>query len=380
MAKTKKKEKIEYYTLDKILATNSQYNIIYGQRSNGKTFSVQLYGLKNYIEKGEQMAIIRRYELDFTGKRGQETFTHLMNNAETGNLVEKLSNGQWNGISYFASRWYLYKLDEKGEKIRDAQPFCYAFSLANVEHDKSTSYPNVTTVLFDEFMSRQYYLPDEFISFTNTLSTIIRQRDNVKIFMLGNTVNKYNPYFKEMGLENILDLKQGELKVYKFAVYDDKELRIAVEYAENQNKKGKPSDVYFAFNNPKLKMITNGLWELAVYPHLPYKYTKNDIIGEYFMEWEEALLHCEIISNDDGLFTYIHEKTTPIKNEALDIVFSPNYNPRYNYRRKITQPIDEAGKKIYWFFKNEKVFYQDNEVGEVVRNYLNWCKTDKGFI
>ena len=36
--------------------------------------------------------------------------------------------------------------------------------------------------------------------FMNVLSTIIRDRENIKIFMLGNTVNKYCPYFDEMGL------------------------------------------------------------------------------------------------------------------------------------------------------------------------------------
>ena len=29
-------------------------------------------------------------------------------------------------------------------------------------------------------------------------------RKNVKIFMCGNTVNKYNPYFQEMGLKNAI--------------------------------------------------------------------------------------------------------------------------------------------------------------------------------
>ena len=64
----------------------------------------------------------------------------------------------------------------------DKQPFCYAFALSELEHDKSTAYPNVTTVLFDEFLSRKSYLPDEFVLFMNTLSTIIRERDNVKIY------------------------------------------------------------------------------------------------------------------------------------------------------------------------------------------------------
>lgn len=381
MAKKKTKPiTLNYYSLDRILSENAHYNIVFGMRSNGKTFAVQEYGIRNYIEKGEQMAIIRRYDIDIAGKRAQDTFSHFVTNATRGNIIEELTGGKWTDIYYFSARWYLCTYDDKGIRIKDNNPFCFAFSLSAQEHDKSTSYPKITTILFDEFMTRDIYLTDEFILFTNVLSTLIRERDNVKIFMCGNTVNKYNPYFKEMGLDNVQKMKQGDIQLYKFASIGDKELRIAVEYADNPNRDGKPSDVYFSFNNPRLKMITNGLWELALYPHLPYKYKSKDIVGQYFIIWEEVILHCEIISLNDIMFTYIHNKSTLIKNESEDLVFTTEYNPRFNYRRKINHPIDDIGKKIYWFYANDKVFYQNNEVGEIIRNYLQWCKNDRGVL
>lgn len=371
---------LKYYRLTRILKEQAQYNLIYGERSNGKSFAVEELGIENYLAKKETMAIIRRYDIDFQGKRGQQVFEHFIKNPDRGNIVEQMSNGEWTDIYYYSMRWYFCKYDEKGNRIKDAQPFCYAFSLSGQEHDKSTSFPTITTILFDEFMTRNIYLNDEFILFTNVLSTIIRDRDNVKIFMCGNTVNKYNPYFKEMGLDNVLKMNKGDIQVYKFAALNDKILKIAVEYADSPNKKGKASDVYFAFNNPKLKMITNGLWEMALYPHLPYKYTTKDIIGQYFIKWEDEIKHCEIINIDDITFTYIHNKSTPIQSEEEDLVFSTEYNPRFNYRRKITQPMDNIGKRIWWFFQNDKVFYQDNECGEIIRNYIQWCKTDRGFV
>lgn len=374
------KEKIKYYSLDRIKKIDAQYNIIYGLRSNGKTFSVQLTGLENYIKYGEQMCIVRRYEIDFQGKRGSDMFTHLVANPKRGNIVKELSNGEWEDIYYWSSRWYLCKYNEKGERIKDAEPFCYGFSISSQEHDKSTSYPKITTIMFDEFMTRGAYLVDEFVKFTNVLSTIIRDRENVRIYMLGNTVNKYNPYFKEMGLDNVLKMKPGEIQTYQFATLNDKTLKIAVEYADNPNPKGKPSDVYFAFNNPKLKMITNGMWELAIYPHLPYKYERDNIVAEYFVLWENEALHCEIIQLDNIMFTYCHSKTTPIKDTDNYLIFSTEYNAKPNYRRRITKPSDEIARKISWFFANEKVFYSNNEVGEIMRNYINWCEQDRGFV
>lgn len=379
-------ERLNYYSLNRVLEEDCHYSMIYGERSDGKTFSVLEYGLLRYIFLGEKMAIIRRYDVDFQGKRGREVFKNFTENAKFGNMIKTFTEGKWSTIYYYSGCWYFAKRTEKGELLREPDPFCYAFAITGQEHDKSTSFPRITTILFDEFITRGIYLPEEFVLFTNVLSTIIRDRDDVKIFMCGNTVNKYNLYFAEMGLDNVRKMKQGDIQIYKFAVYNklgektDKELKVCVNFSDGAGNKGKSSDVYFAFGNPKLQMITNGIWELAIYPHLPYKYTKDNICGEYFIVWEEDILHCEIIQQDMMYYTYIHRKTTPIQDEKSDIVFTLDYNPAPNFRRKITNPPDEIGRKIYYFFKNDKVFYQDNEVGEIVRNYIQWCKSDRGFI
>lgn len=379
-------EELQYYRLDRIKKENAQYNIIYGERSNGKSFAVEEEILLNYIKTGEQGAIIRRYDTDLQGKLGQAVFEHFVSNPKRGNIIEQITNGKWNSIYYYSQRWYLSYIDENNNRTKDIDPFCYGFTLAGQEHVKSTSYPRVTTILFDEFMTRIYYLPDEFVTFVNVLSTIIRDRDNVKIYMCGNTVNKFNPYFKEMGLDNVLKMKQGDIQIYKFAAMKDKVLTIAVEYSDGIAKNGKPSDVYFAFNNPKLKMITNGMWEVALYPHLPYKYKQKDIQFTFFIIWERNILQCELIQVYDEdkkitvTFIYIHMKTTELQNDCEDLIYSTDYDSRLNWRRKITKPIDDIDRKLMWFFKSEKVFYQDNEVGELVRNYMVWCATDKGFV
>lgn len=381
----KKIKKLKFYTLDRILERNAHYNIIYGERSNGKTFSVLELIVKNYYTGKGKGAIIRRYDLDFQGKRGDGVFEHLVVNEIRGNVIEELTNGQWTDVYYWSMRWYMCKYDEKGNRVKDAEPFCYAFSLNATEHDKSTSFPDVTTILFDEFMTRKYYLPDEFILFTNVLSTIIRYRDDVKVFMCANTVNKYgNLYFTEMGITRYKQMKPGDIDVYKFAVMNEKKdvLTIAVEYADSPNKDGKPSDVYFAFNNPKLKMITGGMWEMDVYPHLPYKYEKQDIEFTFFIVWENEILQCEVISISKPVtaFLYLHRKTTPLRDEDNDLVYSTEYSGKFNWRRKITQPMYNVEKKMNVLIKNEKIFFQDNEVGEIWRNYIQWCKTDVGFV
>jgi len=51
-------------------------------------------------------------------------------------------------------------------------------------------------------------------------------------------------------------------------------------------------------------------------------------------------------------------------------------DPRPNYYVSLLRPVDEISKQIIVFFKKEKVFYQDNEVGEIVRNYIDSLLTN----
>jgi len=356
-----------YYDLRNILKTDCTYNIIIGERSNGKTYACLKYGVEKYFKTGEQFAIVRRWQTDIRGNRASEMFSSLIKNGE----IKKLSKGEYEGIHYWAGKFYPCNYDDRGKAIyNDNEVIAYPFSLSDTEHNKSISYPNITTIIFDEFITRQVYLPDEFILFMNTISTIVRERTNVKIFMLGNTVDKYCPYFKEMGLKDIHKQTQGTIDIYR---YGNSKLRVGVEYCKSLGK-SKANNFYFAFNNPKLEMIKTGAWELDFYPHLPVKYKPKNVLFTYFIEYEEQLFQANIILVDNNLFTYIHRKTTEIKNPDKDLVYTFEYISKMNYNRNILKPRNKLEQKIKEFFIYDKVYYQDNEVGEVINNYLMECR------
>ena len=354
-------EQIKYYSLKKILSKGADYNLIFGERSNGKTYAALEFIINNYIKTGKQGCYIRRWKEDLRGKRADSLFSGHTSNG----MIEKVTKGEYNEVFYMSGKWFLSKYDaETKKRVPDNTPFCYGFALSEVEHDKSTSFPNVTTVVFDEFLTRKIYLPDEFVTFMNVLSTIIRNRDDVKVIMLGNTVNKYCPYFTEMGLRNIETMEQGSIDIYKFGEHG---ASVAVEYANNTNV-NKPSNKYFCFDNSHLQMITGGKWELAIYPHLPKKYAPKDILFTFFIEFQDNLLQGEIITVDGENFCYIHRKTTPLKEGVLTYSLTPNSKPYY--RRKLLSNVSKLESRVGRYFATEKVFYQDNEVGEIVRNYI----------
>ena len=370
----KSAKKQYYWDISNILKKHCLWNIVIGERSNGKTTGVLRHGVRRFLEKGYQMAVIRRYREDFRGKRGAAMFDSLECNGYGENEIKEMSKGKYDCVYYFSGRWYLAKYDaENDKKVAAPTPFAIAFSLTEFEHDKSTSWPFIRTCLYDEALSRNP-IPNEFTYLTNVLSTIIRDRgpeDDIEIWLLGNTVNKYSPIFSEMGLRDIVKMKPGEISIFK---YEGTDLTVAVEYCQSAAKfGGKKSDVFFAFNTAATRMITMGAWEIPSYPHNDVEYKPKDIAFTYFIVWEYNTLQCEIVVKDGNAFTFIHRKTTDLKDTEHDIIFDKEYHQQLNYMRNIAKPATKLGKKIWWFFQSDNVYYQDNEIGELVNNYLKWC-------
>lgn len=348
----------------------AKYYMVLGERSNGKTFGVKEYALDDYIKRGKQLAVCRRYDEDF--KKGSTFYDDMVNNPTRGNIIAEKTGGQYNAVRYYGGAWYLaYRGESKEDNRVDTKPFAFAFVISLEEHYKSMSFPDVETILFDEFMTRRIYLYDEFVLFTSLVSTIVRLRDSVKIFMCANAISTYCPHVREMGLKNVAKMQDGTIDIYE---YGSSGLKVAVERTDAMEKRTKKeSNIYFAFNNPKLKMNTSGAWEVAIYPHLPFKYRPKEVKTQFFISFNEEIFHGEIIRHDGIWICYIHRKTTPIDDEGKYMVFQEQTDPRRNYARNILRPTTRIAKAIAGFFAREKVFYQDNEVGESINHYLNWC-------
>lgn len=363
------KKKLKYYDVSRLLKDypEAYYYIVFGERSNGKTYSSLKYAIERYYSTGEQFAYIRRFGEDVKRKNLSSLLSaHIENN-----MITNLSHGEYTSVAYGSNKFVPCNFDEgKNKFVYASEPIGFAFDLNSMEHYKSLSFPKVTTIIFDEFLSRSGYLTNEFVLFMNTLSTIIRDRNNVKIIMIGNTVNKYCPYFTEMGLTHIKDQKPGSIDVYN---YSDTSLTVIVEYCDPMSKKGgKSSDIYFAFDNPQLKMITSGSWEIAIYPHLEKKYKPKDVMQDFFINFDGELLHGEIVITNEDYFIFLHPKTTPIKDIDNDIVYTDRPNQQWNYKVGIFNQTDRISRIITKIIKENRIFYSDNETGEIMRNFLMW--------
>lgn len=361
----------KYYDIRRLLDSypGCQYYMVYGERSNGKTYSSLDYALERASQKRrEQFAYIRRYDEDIR----KRNMSNLFAAHEKNKRIDKLFP-TWQFVDFTSGEFRLAR-NTSGRKTTefDKTPIGYAFSLNTWERTKGSSYPYITTIIFDEFLTRSNYLPNEFVAFQNLLSSLIRDRDDVTILMLGNTVNKFCPYFGEMGLNHVTKQRQGTTDVYK---YGESELRVAVCYAESGRAQGgKASDVYFAFDNPQLKMITSGAWEIAVYPRLPRKYEKKDIVCTFYIEFERELVAGDIVvASDLAPFIYFYEKVNGIPKIYSDRRVYSN-RPEYEENRMmgITKQTDELSKLIIKLVRENRTAYSTNPVGEIVRNFFRW--------
>ena len=361
-------KKPKYVRLDRIKKTNSKYNILFGKRSDGKSYAVQEEILNNFLATGEAGAIVRRYEEDFRSKRGATYFDNLACNGEGENVIRKKTRGEWDRILYDGGRWYLGKFSEElNRSVHSEVPLAYKFALTSTEHDKSTSYPTIKTIVFEEFMSRDCYLEDEFVLFLNTISTIKRNRSDVKIYMLANTVDLFCPYIDEMGLTSFRTMKPGDMAVYKCG---EDGPQIAVEFTDTA-KRDKEADSYFAFNNPKLRMITSGEFELPLHPHAPEK-IKNDMIRfRFFIRFSDVMLQANIVRGTMGPFLFIHPKTSPFKETKKDLIYQQEPSVSPFVRRSFRSPIFPIEQKILFLVKTGKIFFSDNQTGEA---FFRFCE------
>lgn len=356
----------QYYDISAIDELDAVYNLIYGQRSNGKTFAVCRKIIDAYLDEDLPSAYIRRLDEMIKPKNIQELFSPHLDY-----IIEK-TNGKYNGILYRSNAFYLVLYAGDTKMLQDKKPFCRTYAINTAETTKGQDAGEIKYIFFDEFMTRQFYLQNEFILFQNLLSSLIRSRD-AKIYMVGNTVSRYCPYFREMGLTRIKDQKQGTIDLYTMGATDTK---IAVEYSATSAVSAKVSK-YYCFDNPELDMISSGAWEIALYRHIPQGVGSQKPELQFYISFDGALLRGGLYVYKDAPLLTFSRRYKEIKDPDNCIIYSdnlddpPDPNPLHQTNLAIT--TTRAHEVILSLIKQHKTYFADNEDGETFANYLKWA-------
>ena len=196
-----------YYTFDRILSYNALISIILGDRGCGKSFNSKMLVLKNFLKTGEQFIYLRRYKTELDSALA--TF--------------------WDDLQ---AHGYFEDNDLKVKKSKmlttftcDGEVCGYAVPLSTANILKSTAFPKVKYIIFDEFILDagagvyRYLKGCEPEMLLDVIETVFRLRDDGRVLLLGNFINFYGcPYVAYWNLDlpynsDIRTFKDGAIVV-----------------------------------------------------------------------------------------------------------------------------------------------------------------------
>lgn len=175
-----------------LLSQRCVLNFVIGNRGGGKSFSGKRLCINRFKKTGAQFIWVRRYQTEI------DTLT-----------------------DFFADIKPFYPADEleiKGDTAYiNGEPAGFLIALTKSMQLKSVAFPNVKTIIFDEFIidkGKIGYLKNEVQVFLELFETVARMRDNVTVIFFGNAISIVNPYFVYFDMRPDLNkrfTKKGEV-------------------------------------------------------------------------------------------------------------------------------------------------------------------------
>ena len=364
-------KKIVYYTSELIRKLNAHYSFIIGERSNGKTTALLRDIISDYYTSGKKGAIIRQMEEDIKGARGAALFSGVV----AGDMVSELTNGEYDGVHFYSGAYYLTKLTEDGVVVKSKDAFANIFAISKSVHYKSNSFPNVGTIMFDEFMRADHvYLVDEVVLFLNLVSTIVRDSADAKIFLIANTVSWNSTYFKKFGLKDISKMIPGQIAHFDYKKVrptgEEIVMKVAVEYCESTvSYGGKASDVYFVIDDERVNMITDGSFAIPNYPSCPHSFTKSNVKCVYWIDTGDEVLRARLMKVERDLFVFVDQPADGVRekiaDERRDVFYSMEFSStRNHYTSPVQRYADRRTHYLVDSFAANRMFFESNDVGE----------------
>ena len=335
-----------HYNLDNIDKLGARFNLIYGERSNGKSYQVKhKKGVEKYLKTGRRFILMRRWKEEITSEKIEQYFQDVD--------VQKLTDGKFNCISLYRKCLYLAIYDNETGKTKRFDKIGYVVALSTEQNYAGASYLDVDDIIFEEFMSRSVYMANESNKLMNFYATVDRKRLTTRLWLVGNTISRVCPYIYDWGLHNVISSqKQGTIKQVIINGTEDEKIKIAIEYCKST---GQTSGTI----GTNAQMINTGAWETAPQPHLPKSYNNYKVLFRFGFQYQ----------NFRFLSEYLMDKNTkevcwfvkPYYKEFSEkiIVFSDVIKMSELWQRDIYNISIKNDKlrNLLMSFKENKIFY-----------------------
>lgn len=359
----------EVFNPCKLPFTQDKYFVLCSERSVGKTTNVLLFGMVAHEVHGTQIIYLRQTDYMLEPKNMRQLFATI----QAFDYVRKVTKNKWSDVTYWARNWYYCNRDDNGKITdQDSRPFMTCLSIQKNEIYKSSfNAPEGDIIIFDEFISK-YSPQDEFVDFCDLVKTVIRERMQPVIFMLGNTIDRYHQYFHEMELLPVTtSMPLGE----HTEVITQKGTPIYIEFVTREKTREKLTlnKLFFGFKNKKLGSITGEDWALTPMQHIDPEDEPDVAAKNFYIIFENYILNLELAYSEKygtHILAHFAKQTYPDSH-----IYSCDIMQDYRYRYKFGH--DKIDRLIWTLYERKKFFYASNSVGVLVDKYYTRAKNEK---
>lgn len=336
---------------------------IAGGKGNGKTYDIIRIGLNERIKHGYIMRYLRRYAESIKPKAIQS-----LCKPHRQTLIN-LTNGKYNDFQYFQNRFWLVRKDETGKIVeKDSEPFIVCSALNSVEGFTGADEGICSMIFYDEVLSREKEIEDEYYKLMIFHSNCIRNRTDkwTPLIMVGNTVTRNSIIISDFGV-NLYDMKKGEITVVKNS---KGEPTIVFEYCDEVEIMTAAADTYYKrFENDRIKMIYKGDWTIGNYPHIPkqmlnssYMHARIKIIAP-----SNRAICFQFHSLGNKTFGYVRSYDSDKLPKLCTFI-----NKQELFKSDVFNYLPQRGifKKFIALVYTKNVFFESCEVGEQFRDFL----------
>lgn len=360
-------KKKNYYSTKEILKAGAQYNIIYGQKGNGKSYAIQEQCIKDFLENGKRCIYMRRYANDIKTVDVERYWMNIISN----DGIKKMSKGKYSIVIAYQGKMYLGNYDDKRKKVKEIE-FGDYIDLNRYQHYASQAFPGTGNIILEEFITDQGYLENESNLLIKFVNTILRDGDG-HVWMAGNTISRVCPYFQDWGLKGIRTQEQGTIDLYSLERYDEEldEIIITKIAVERCAPTGTSSSMIFGKIS---KHIVNGDYDVKEVPILGGNRGK-DYPTLYQMAFEfmdfRFIIQLKIDAKNGGQFVFVYpddNKTTHCERLLTDTFStSPLTTSYFNSNIKAEILIQDLISK-------SKICYSDTLTGNDFEQVLEEWK------
>lgn len=358
------KREIKHYNIDKISSYNADINIIYGERSNGKSYQVKhKKGVIKYLETNKRFILLRRFREEITNEKIEKYFEDVD--------VEKLTKGKYNCISVYRKQIYLSNFSSETFKITKGEKIGYAVALSTEQNYAGGSFLDVEDIIFEEFMTRSRYLTNEPTKLMNFYATVDRKRGTTKLWLVGNTISRVCPYIYEWDLHSIISKqKQGSIETKEIEATEDDKVKLAIEFCESTGV----SSHTIGWNKD---MMNDGSWQSSPQPHLPKSYNCYRVVFRFIFQYQNFRFISELLQDKDEKnnicwFIYPMNEKSEIKKNQLVISDKINIDPYWQRDIYNITINNDNLKNILSTFREDRIFYSSDLCGTDFKQVIDF--------